>query len=380
MSDIEVRPVRSAEERQTFLTFPWRIYRDDPLWVPPLLSERQKQIDPEHGVFFRRGGRAELFTAWRGAQPAGTICAAEDQAVNAQRGLQDCLFGFFECVNDPAVSTALFDSAAAWARQRGLKTLYGPFNLDYEDSYGILIAGRDRPPVVLCGHTPPYYQALVEAYGFPPARGDNLAFEIRADPGNPALERVQRLAERIRQRRQFVIRSANLDDWDAEIERVYQLINPALAHLPDFVPWQREALEEALANFKDIVDPDLVLFAEINGKPIGWFPGIPNVNEILIHVNGLRHWWNYPQMAWYARRRPRCLAVKSVLVLPEYWDTGVSVLMFAEMARRVIERGYTWVDLSITSEDNPDTPILAARTGAREYKRYRVYRLPLPND
>jgi len=377
MSDIEVRPVHSAEEKKIFLTFPWRIYRGDPLWVPPLLNERQRRIDPEHGVFFRRGGKAEFFIAWRGNQPVGTICAADDQAVNAQRGLQDCMFGFFECVHEAAVSAALFDAAAAWARSRGLKTLYGPFNLDYEDGYGILIAGRDRPPAILCGHTPAYYQALVEGYGFPPARGDNLAFEIQVDPENLTLERIQRLAERIRQRRQFTIRGAKLDDWDAEIERVYQLINPALMHLPDFIPWQREALEEALAAFKDIVDPELVLFAEADGKVVGWFPGIPNVNEILIHVNGLRYPWDYLQMVRYARRRPRCLAVKSVLVLPEFWDTGVSVLMFAEMAQRVIERGYKWVDLSITSEDNPDTPVLAAHTGAREYKRYRVYRLPL---
>jgi GNAT superfamily N-acetyltransferase len=67
--------------------------------------------------------------------------------------------------------------------------------------------------------------------------------------------------------------------------------------------------------------------------------------------------------------------VKSVLVLPEYWDTGVAVLLFDEMARRAHAKGYTWLDLSLTSEENPDTPILAGRVGAKEYKRYRVMRL-----
>ena len=92
----------------------------------------------------------------------GTISAADDQAVNAQRGLHDCMFGFFECVPDYEVAKALFDAAAGWARNRGLKTLYGPFNLDYENGYGILVDGRDRPPVLLCGHTPPYYLDFVE--------------------------------------------------------------------------------------------------------------------------------------------------------------------------------------------------------------------------
>ena len=148
MSTIEVRPVRSAADRRTFLYYPWRIYRGDPLWVPPLLPERRARIDPRKGVFFKRG-IADFFIAWRGGEPVGTICAAEDRAVNDQRGLCDCIFGFFDCIDDYAVAQALFDAAATWAREHNLGTLYGPFNLDYEDSYGILIEGRERPPALL---------------------------------------------------------------------------------------------------------------------------------------------------------------------------------------------------------------------------------------
>ena len=184
MSAGRVRPVRNAFERRTFLLFPWRIYAHDPLWVPPLLPERAAHIDPHKGVFFQRGS-AEFFIAWRGHQPVGTICAAEDRAVNEQRDLHDCMFGFFECVDDYAVAQALLDTARAWAKDHQLQTLYGPFNLDYEDSYGILIDGRDRPPALLCGHTPPYYQNFVERYGFQAACGDNMAFAInRIDADN----------------------------------------------------------------------------------------------------------------------------------------------------------------------------------------------------
>src|SRR5512143_719740 len=115
MSTIEVRPVRSAADRRIFLHFPWRIYRGDPLWVPPLLPERGARMDPRKGVFFKRG-IAEFFIAWRGREPVGTICAGEDRAVNDQRGLRDCIFGFFDCIDDYAVAQALFDAAATWAR------------------------------------------------------------------------------------------------------------------------------------------------------------------------------------------------------------------------------------------------------------------------
>jgi GNAT superfamily N-acetyltransferase len=374
MSTLEILPMRTAKERRIFLTFPWRIYRDDPLWVPPLLPERARTIDPERGAFFKRG-EAEFFIAWRDGIPVGTICAAEDKPTNAARQMRECVFGFFEYIEDDSVAEAMINHVIKWAEQRGLNALFGPFNLDYEDSYGVLIEGRDRPPALLCGHTPPYYQHFMEQFGFQPARGDNLAYAIRLDEDTPATQRLFRLADRVRKRGRITIRGADLSHWEDEVDRVHHLLNIALAHLPDHIGWHRDALEGLLKPFRNIVDPDLILFAEVKGEAVGWFPGIPNLNEAFIHANGLRYPWDYAKLWWHMRRQPECLAIKSVLVAPQYWNTGVSVLLFAELGRRAKAKGFKWLDLSLTSEDNPHTPILAERMGARVYKRYRVYRL-----
>ena len=371
---IEVRPARTRRDKQLFLTFPWRVYRGDPLWVPPVLSERARTIDPRRGVFFQRGV-AEFFLAYRDGQLAGTICCAEDRLAHLTHPWKDAVIGFFECLEDYSVAQALFDHAAEWASARGLDSLYGPFNLDYEDSYGVLIEGRDRPPVLLCGHSPAYYQEFFERYGFGPGRADNIAFAIDVDLSTPAVQRMARLAEKVQQRGHFRVRSAKMDDWEGEIDRVLGLLNRALAHLDGHIPWQREALQAMLAPFRQLADPELVLFAETaSGETVGWFPGLPNLNEALIHANGLRYPWNQLEMLWRMRRQPDCLAIKSVLVAPEYWDTGVAILLFQEMALRAAARGYKWVDLSLTSDDNPRTPRLAKHMGASIYKRYRVYR------
>ena len=374
MTPLTVRPVETEGERQIFLEFPWQIYDDDPLWVAPILSERAASIDPEKSAFFKRG-EAQFFIAWRGNEPVGTICAGEDFATNRRRGLRECIFGFFECIEDHAVFEALINSVAEWAQERGLDTLFGPFNLDYENSYGVLVEGRDRPPAILCGHTPVYYQGFFERAGFRKARGDNLAFDIPIKAESPERRRLSRLGDRMRRQGWVNVRGADLVNWRSEVDRVYELINPALQHLPDHIGWEREALQATMEPFRSIADPDLILFAEVDGKPVGWFPGLPNLNEALIHANGLRKPWDYLRLWWYLRKPKRCLAVKSVLVLPEYWQTGVAVLMFDEMARRAVAKGYQWADLSLTSEDNPYTPGLADRLGAKVYKRYRTYRL-----
>jgi GNAT superfamily N-acetyltransferase len=376
MSEIEIRSVRTAREKRVFMTFPWKVYQDDPLWVPPLLPERSKVIDPKRGVFFDRG-KAEFFIAWRSGKPVGTIMAAEDPPTNQARGTQECMFGFFECVNDAEVAVALFETAKDWAKKNGLNALLGPFNLDYEDGYGILVRGRDRAPALMCGHTPTYYQKFVEDYGFVPARPANLAFAIDLTTETEQYKRMSRLADRLRARGRIHVRGANYDDWDCEIDRVHYLLTHALGYLEGGIPWRRDAFAEMVAPFKRIADPELVLLADIGDQTVGFFPGVPNLNEVFIRVNGLRYPWNYLQLLWYMRKQPECLAVKSVLVLPEYWNKGVAVLLFDEMRKRAIARGYTWADMSITSENNPNTIPLTESFGAQEYKRWQVYTIKL---
>ena len=372
MSRIEIRLVQSRREEKTFLTFPWRIYTNDPLWVPPLLSERRKVIDPQRGKFFQ-DGYACLFIAWRDSQPVGTISCAEDQTATRSRGYRECQIGFFECVDDYDVAEALFDRSIAWARKHSCTSILGIYNLDREDSRGILVEGRDRPPAVYCGHTPPYYPTFFKRYGFTKYGGDSLAYEIDLDLTTLPIQRMLRLADRIRKRKSITVRGARLDDINGEINRIVDLQNRALAHMPGFTPYTRAAIESMLLPLVDIADPELVLFAEIDGQAVGWFPAIPNLNEVLIHLNGLRYPWDYLRLLRYGRYKPKSISIKSAVVLPEYWDTGVSVLLFAEMARRAVAKGYTWADMSLTGEDNLDTWPLTHRMGGKIYKRYRFY-------
>jgi GNAT superfamily N-acetyltransferase len=373
MTDIQVLPVCTAREKRLFLTFPWRIYQDDPLWVPPLLSERAKTIDPRRGLFFK-DGHADLFIAWQNGKPVGTIACSEDTSATRARGFGECLVGFFESVDDYSVAAALFDQAADWARSHKLDSLFGTFNLDREESRGILVEGRDRPPASYCGHNPTYYPAFFEQFGFQKFGGDGLAYSIDINLNTPEIQHMLRLAEKISRRKNITVRSGNLKDIDGEIDRILELQNRGLAHMPDFSPYTRASIEAMILPALEIIDPELILFAEVDGKPVGWFPGIPNMNEVLIHLNGLRHPWDYLRLVKYARLKPKCLAVKSIAVVPEYWDTGAAVLLFAEMARRAIAKGYQWADLSVTGEDNLDTFPLAHRMGAKIYKRYRFFR------
>jgi hypothetical protein len=236
---VQIAPVRTQRERETLLRFPWKIYRGDPLWVPPFLPERRARLDPAAGPLIRAGGQIEAWLARRNGQVVGTVAGAIDRHANQHFGRQEAAFGFFECINDYAVAEALLTTVADWARGLGMTRLFGPRNFGGNNEPGLLIEGREFPPVMLMAHTPPYYPGLVERFGFEKF-GDLYAYRLcAADFGDNAgglPAKLLRVAEAMRRRSGATIRKANLSRWDQEAETARCLFNRALTHLPDHVP------------------------------------------------------------------------------------------------------------------------------------------------
>jgi GNAT superfamily N-acetyltransferase len=373
---IEVRPVASRREQRLLLIFPWRIYKEDPLWVPPLLPQRASRFDPARNPLIS-SGVVQPFIAWRGGEPVGTVALAVDEERNTSWNESNAIFGFFECVQDYSVAEALLDAAVAWTRKQGKSRLWGPWQLDYEDSHGFLIKGWERRPVVMCGHNPPYYPEFVERYGMRKARRDSLAFayDMLGDRSRAVPEKIGRVVEKLRERTRVTVRQADPGRWDEEIELAADVLNRGLAVLDERGFWSAERMRIHAQALRPILDPAMALIAEVAGRAVGWIFGLPDLNEAIAAANGLRCPWNVPQFWLALRRRPTCVSMKSIAVDPQYWNLGVDALLAHQFVTNAAERGYQWADLSLTGEDNPMTPRLATRAGAVEYKRYRIYEL-----
>ena len=192
MSAIEITPVVSKADRDAFIKFPWRIYADDPAWVPPLLLERKEFLDQKKHPFFQHGAAA-LFLARREGEIVGRIMASDDPRYNAEHDSNVGCFGLFESIDDPAVAQALLGAAEQWLRARGRDEIMGP--IDYSTNYvcALLIDGFEHPPTLLTSHNPPYYAALIEGCGFEKAM-DWYAWWF--DDPHEARARLQRIAAR----------------------------------------------------------------------------------------------------------------------------------------------------------------------------------------
>jgi GNAT superfamily N-acetyltransferase len=376
---LTILPVQTDADKRAFYQFAWRVYKNDPNWVPHLWPQRKAYLDGTAAFF--SFGEGEFWLAKRGNDIVGTVGTAIDYARNRNMGWNAAIFGFFEALpDDYEVARAMWDHACEWARAKGMIALMGQSSFASNDDHGFLIEGHDYPPAILMGHTPPYYADYADRYGFE-KRQDSLAYrfdfaQIDFDVANfPAL--AHRVAERtIRRYGPNVVRKARLAEWDEEVERLRSIYNRSLAVLPEFSPMEREEFQEQADGLRDIIDPDLVYLAEIDGKAVSFALGLPNVMEALKYANGLQRPWDYVRFL-LARRHITGISFKILATDPDYWGYGLEMAMALEMIREAIRKGYTWADGSLTGEDNPQTNKIVNRFGARVYRRYREYWLDL---
>jgi hypothetical protein len=372
---VTVEVARSRARIRRFVEFPYRLYRDDPDFVPPLRPDCRRLLSRRRNPFFEYG-EAELFLARRDGRVAGRIAAVHNPRHNALYGVRDGFFGQFECVDDPAVAVALFRAAERWLRERGLTSIAGPVNFTTSDECGLLVDGFDAPPRVLMPYNPPYYPALLEHCGLRKAK-DLWSWEcgVEVDP------RVLRIAGRAGERYGITMRSLDLRRFDADLARIRYVCDASMGNNWGYVPITDAELAAQGRALRKIVDPALVQFAEIGGEPVGLGLALPDLNQALPAARGRLTRFGLPvglvRLALAARRVDR---VRGVLlgVLPEYQGRGIEALIYARGLTAMRTRGYRGpVELGWTLEDNDPVNRAHAAIGARRTKTYRIYRRDL---
>ncbi len=354
---------------QQFIRFPWRLYENDPHWVAPLLLERRRFFDARHNPFFEHA-EAGYFVARRNGEIVGTIAAAVDQQFIEFHKEQTGYFGFFECRDDAEAAAALFDAAAAWLKARGMRTMRGPFNFTTNQEVGLLVDGFDYDPVVLTTYNPSYYPRLFDQCRLEKAM-DLYAYWLDAGPPPPALVEA---AERTRKRANVRIAKMNLRDYRREAQRVRTIYNRAWSGNWGFVPVSEREIEEMARSLRLLADPDLVLFAFVDGQtdPVGFVICLPDVNRALKPLAGRLFpfgWWHFMR----ARRRIDFLRIFTLGVLPEHHPMGIGALLYLETWQTGLRKGYKAGEMSWILADNGPMNTALEMMNARIYKTWRIY-------
>jgi GNAT superfamily N-acetyltransferase len=372
MSSLEVVRVESRRERDAFIKFPWRIYRDDLAWVPPLIIERKAFLDRKQHPFYRHGD-AELFLARRNGEVVGRIMASDDPNYNCYHHTNIGCFGLFDCIEDDQVAATLFSRAEEWLAARGRDEVMGP--IDYSTNYvcGLLIDGFQHPPTLLTSHNPPYYRRLIEGYGFKKVI-DFYAWWF--SDAALATARLRKLRKRLQARGHFTIRQADLRNLAVESEHFVRIYNEAWKGNWGFVPITRAEFDHLAAEMKPLLRADFTALAEIDGAPVGFALALPDINVALQKINGRLTTFGVPiglaKLLYYKSRlkKARCIAMG---VRPQFRRLGVAEMLVLRIMEEGMAKRNFQAELSMTLETNVMINRFIESIGASKYKTYRIY-------
>ena len=349
------------------------MHQRDPNWVPPLRMEVGSLLDRTKNPFFEHA-TAEYFLAERAGVVVGRIAAIHNRLHNEIHGDKVGFFGFFECEDDPKTAALLFDAADRWIKAQGLDTLRGPASFSVNDECGLLVDGFDTPNVVMMPHNPPYYARLIEGAGFRKAK-DLLAYEGgNADHPVDTPERLKRAVRITLERNGITLRKLDIKNFAAEVDLIKQVYNAAWEKNWGFVPMTDAEIDLLAKNFKPVIIPEMVTFAEKDGRTVGFGLAIPDLNEALIGnrdggiVKGafLILWWMFRKKFTRAR-------IPLLGILPEFRGKGLDSALYHEVWAKAGEQGIGWGEGGWILEDNPAMKLGLEKMGFRVYKTYRMY-------
>jgi GNAT superfamily N-acetyltransferase len=373
-SSLVIEPAASSKQRMEFIKFPFWLYHQrlkDPNWVAPLIMDRKDLLNPEKNPFFEHS-EAEFFLARRDGQVVGTIAAILNNNHNKTHEEKTGFFGLFECVEDYAVAEALLGKARDWVKAKGMDRLRGPLSMDINGEIGLLIDGFDDPPVILMTYNPQYYEGFMERLGFAKAK-DIYAYTLRVQDFRANLpEKVVRVAKKMQSRHNIVVRPLDMKHFDEEIAKIKVVYDEAWAKNWGDVAMTEAEFRKMAYDLKLIMDPGLVYVAEIGGKVVGVSVGIPDANQILIHLNGRLFPFGWLKFLWY-RRKVKSMRLLIMGVLEEHRLKGIDALFYLATADTAIPAGYIDCEMSWILEDNYKIRRGIEALGGRVYRTYRIY-------
>jgi GNAT superfamily N-acetyltransferase len=367
---LDVRPVTSKRDLTTFIKLPWRLYRNEPNWVPPLVFERRQFLDRKKNPWFEHG-EAEYFLAWRDGRAVGRITAQVDRVLNEFQGNDWGLFGFFECEDDPEAAKALLDTAETWLRARGRDRMVGPMDFTMNDECGVLVEGFERPPIILTNWTHPYYPALLDGAGMAKAM-DTLMWELRIsgrDKVNPAIWTV---AERVESKHGITVRPMRKKDINNEIDRFLEVYNAAWEKNWGFSPLTEKEVRHYAKTLKPLLDEHWAFIAEKDGETVGAALSLPDYNQVIKHMKGRLFPIGWLQFLLRRRKIDR-VRVFALGVKREYQHTGVAARFYELHFDSAEVTPQTYGEMGWILESNSSMNRAMEGMGGTVVRRYRLF-------
>ena len=380
---LSIRPISSKADRKKFVDLPFRLYKDDPNWVPPLKGEALGLITPEKNGWFSHA-EAQLFLAERGDKVVGRISAHIDTLALTMPAAQGfgpgCgQFGLFDA-EDENTAKALINAAEGWLRNKGMTKVLGPISMSIWEEPGLLIQGYDHPPTIMMGHAKPEYRGWIEGAGYTHAK-TLYTYDLDITQEFPPI--VRRIIQSGEKNERIRIREVDKSKFDEEAAIILAILNDAWSDNWGFVPLTPPEIADVGVKLKPIVFNDLIRIAELDGKPVAFMITLPDLNEVIKPLNGnlLPFGWA-KVLLWLRKPKARTMRVPLMGVVKELQASrmaGQLAFMMIEYIRRaaITRYGSTRGEIGWGLDDNQGMNAIAETIQSKINKTYVIYQKAL---
>jgi len=372
MLTIERADTRDRAQVRRFVGLPYRLYRGNGQWVPPLWEDAALPLNRQKHPFYEYS-EAEFFLARREGRDVGRIAALENRHYNEYHGTKQAQFYCFDCEEDAEAAGALFERAFEWARRRGLTEMVGPKGFGALDGYGLLVEGFEhRAAMTMMNYNYAYYPRLVERLGFE-KEVDFVSGYIHSESFRLP-ERVHRIADRVQQRGTLTVKrfrsKRELMGWAGRIGAAY---NKAFVNNWEYVPLTEREIKLLTDNITLVADPRLIKIMTHGDEVVGFLFAFPDVSAALQRARGRLLPLGLPDLL-LEMRRTKWLALNGAGILPEFQGHGGNAVLYAEMEHTVRDYHFEHADLTQVAESAVQMRRDLENLGGRAYKNHRVYR------
>jgi len=370
---MRIHSVVTKKDLAAFLELPYHLYKKDPVWIPPLRDEQRGQFDPKRNPLLDHC-EWQLFLLEDNGKFIGRIAAFIDNLAVDFWKERIGLFGYYECVDNPAEAQMLLDAARTWLRSRACTSMRGPWSFVSQE-WGLVVEGFAPSPVVMAPYNPPFYANHLTAFGLEKVK-DLLCWYISAAEGYKIPERILRLTDAVQKRYNVRIRQLDMKRYEEEVKIIIELSNASIIDNWGYSPVTEAEVQAMARDLKQVIQPKAVLFAEdADGKPIGFAINLPDVNSLLKGLNGhlfpfgfIKVLTGIPRL-----RRYRMFALG---VIPEYQGKAIDSLIYRAMYETLYAPD-VWMEVNYVLEDNWPMINAIKKLDCVPLRRYRVYEMKI---
>jgi len=370
---MQVYPVKTKKDLASFINLPYQLYKNDPVWVPPLYDEQRGQFDPRRNPLLDHC-EWQLFMLEDSGKFIGRIAAFIDVLAVEFWKERVGLFGYFECTPDPHAAQLLLEAARRWLRSRGCTSMRGPWSFVSQE-WGLVVEGFEPSPVVMAPYNPRYYERLLTGFGLEKVK-DLLCWYISAEQAYKIPSRILSLTDAVQKRYRVHIRQLDMKRYDEEVKIIIELANSTIIDNWGYSPVTEAEVRAMARDMKPVIQPKGVLFAEdAAGKPIGFAITLPDVNTLLKGLNGHLFPFGFIKMLTGIPRLRR-YRMFALGVIPEYQGKAIDSLLYRAMNDTL----YTpdlWMEINYVLEDNWPMVNAIKKLGATPLRRYRVFEMKI---